>query len=338
MNQAGTNLKNFKVPTVSSGMIGGVVFFIVLIIVLYYIYTFLYSSGGVQSSINVVPSSVLDTTKLKNGGVIRSDAATRLTSGDSAVAQVVQAKGLSSGGQYTVTMWLSVYSTSPQTSGTGTIPLLDITAANQNTLLFVGLQPTDGTLVVNQGTGDAKDPVVGKFGLASPSSSSRSSLTSSSSPSPSSSSSFSSSVSPISSVSPSSSASATPMTTVYTGTDKCNIVNGIEYQRWVLIGIVSNGRTLDVYIDGKLSRSCVYNGMNSLGVTTGTADITVGRQTATSGSINGVFSTTEYYNYALTPDIMWGIYQTGPATTSTGSFFSNLFSTNIDLSMGTAKN
>jgi hypothetical protein len=310
MNQAGTNLKNFKVPTVSSGMIGGIVFFIVLIIVLYYIYTFLYSSGGVQSSINIVPSRVLDTAKLKNGGVIRCDATKVLTTTtgtgaqEYAVAQVLQGKGLSSGGQYTVTMWLSVYSTSPQTSGTATIPLLDITATGQRTLLFVGLQPTDGTLVVNQGTGSSRDASVGKYGLTSPSNN----------------------------------ASSTPMSAVHTGTDKCNIVNGIEYQRWVLIGIVSNGRTLDVYIDGKLSRSCVYNGPNDLGVTTGTADITVGRQTTTSGSINGVFSTTEYYNYALTPDIMWGIYQTGPATTTTGSFFSNLFSTNIDLSMGTAMN
>jgi hypothetical protein len=313
MNQAGTNLKNFKVPTVSSGMIGGIVFFIVLIIVLYYIYTFLYSSAGVQSSINIIPSKVLDTSKLKNGGVIRCDAkkdlsttaagtSTSTRTQEYAVAQVLQAKGLSSGGQYTVTMWLSVYSTSPQTSGTGTIPLLDITAAGQKTLLFIGLQPTDGTLVVNQGTGNSNDANVGKYGT-SPTTS-----------------------------------PATGMSALYTATDKCNIVNGIEYQRWVLIGIVANGRTLDVYIDGKLSRSCVYNGPNDLGVTTGTADITVGRQTATTGSINGVFSTTEYYNYALTPDIMWGIYQTGPATTSTGSFFSNLFSTNIDLSMGTAMN
>jgi len=312
MNQPGSTFKNLRVPTISSGMIGGIVFFIVLMIVLYYIYSFLYSSGGVQSSINIVPSNILDITKVKNGGVVRCDAAKVLTTAtatgaqESAVAQVVQAKGLSSGGQYTVTMWLSVYSTSPQTSGTATIPLLDITATGQRTLLFVGLQPTDGTLVVNQGTGSSRDAYVGKYGLSSPSNS----------------------------VSP----SATPMSAVHTGTDKCNIVNGIEYQRWVLIGIVANGRTLDVYIDGKLSRSCVYNGPNNLGVTTGTADITVGRQTATSGSINGVFSTTDYYNYALTPDIMWGIYQTGPATTTTGSFFSNLFSTNIDLSMGTAKN
>lgn len=302
------NLKNMKMPTVSSGMIGGVVFFIVIMVVLYYVYMFLYSSGGVQSSINIIPSGVLDKAKLKNGGVIRCDAHMSIggssspssgsSTGDQAVARVVDATGLTSGGQYTVTMWVSVYSTTPQTAGVGTIPLLDITSTGQNTLLFVGLTPVNGTLVVHQGTGDSSDGTVGPFGMTG-------------------------------------SASASPSST-YTSTDKCNIVNGIEYQRWILVGIVGNGRTLDVYIDGKLSRSCVYKGLNDLGATDGKANITVGRKNATAGTINGVFSTTEYYNYALTPDIMWGIYQSGPSITTTGNFFANMFNTNIDLSMGTA--
>ena len=295
------NLKNMKVPTVSSGMISGVVFFLVILIVLYYGYTFLYSSQGVQSSLNIVPGKVLDSTKLKSGGVIRCDAAKSLAGGDSAVAQFPGATGLTSGGQYSVTMWLSVYSTSLENSpNQATIPLLDITAPGKNTLLFIGLTPTNGTLVVNQGTGEAEDGTVGVRGMSS----------------------------------------AAGGTSQFTGSDRCNIVNGIEYQRWILVGVVSNGRTLDVYIDGKLSRSCVYKGLNSLGVgvTNGTADITVGRQNASTGAINGVFSTCDYYNYALTPDIMWSIYQNGPATSSSSSFFSSMFNTNIDLSMGTANN
>lgn len=292
------NLKNLKGPTVSSGMIGGVIFFIVILIVLYYVYTFLYSSGSSQSSLNMIPSNVLDTKSLTNGGVIRCDAAVAMGgTTDFAVAHKAGATGLTSGGQYTVTMWLSVYSTTPQTSGTATIPLLDITSSAK-TLLFVGLTPTNGTLVVHQGTGDSSDGTVGLFGMASP--------------------------------------TGTPSST-YTPSDRCNIVNGIEYQRWVLLGIVANGRTLDVYIDGKLSRSCVYKGLNDLGVTNGTASLTVGRQNGTTGKINGVFSTTDYFNYALTPDVMWSIYQNGPATSSTGGFFASMFNTNIDLSMGTSK-
>jgi len=293
------NFKNMGMPTVSSGMIGGVAFFIVLLIALYYMYTFLYSSATVQSSLNIIPSRVLDATQLKSGGVIRCDAAKPATIGSySAVAEFANASGLTSGGQYTVTMWVSIYSTSPQTSGLQTIPLLDITSSAK-TLLFIGLTPTNGTLVVNQGTGDAADGTVGPYGINTP-------VAAGSSP--------------------------------YTATDKCNIVNGIEYQRWVLVGVVASGTTLDVYIDGKLSRSCVYKGINDLGVTNGKATITVGRQSQTkqTGILNGVFSTTDYYNYALTPDIMWSIYQNGPATASSGSIFSSLFNTNIDLSMGTA--
>jgi hypothetical protein len=302
--QSGMNFKNMKMPTVSSGMIGGGVFFVIILIAIYYLYIFLYTSATVQASLNIIPSRVLDTTKLKNGGVIRCDAAKASTIGsDLAVAEFANATGLTSGGQYTVTMWLSVYSTSPQTAGSATIPLLDITATGKNTLLFIGLMPTNGTLVVNQGTGDAMDGTVGPFGM-----------------------------------------SPTPATgtSPYTSSDKCNIVNGIEYQRWILIGVVASGTTLDVYIDGKLSRSCVYKGMNSLGagVTDGKATITVGRQSSAknTGTLNGVFSTTEYYNYALTPDIMWSIYQNGPATASSAGMFSSLFDTNIDLSMGTANN
>ena len=302
VGQSGMNLKNMKMPTVSSGMIGGVVFFIVILIALYYIYTFLYNSESVLSSLNIIPNHVLDTAQLKNGSVIRCDAAKAATIGsDLAVAEFANATGLTSGGQYSVTMWLSIYSTSPQTSGLQTIPLLDI-SSTAKTLLFIGLTPTNGTLVVNQGTGEASDGIVGRLGMNNP---------------------------------------ASTGSSPYTATDKCNIVNGIEYQRWILIGVVASGTTLDVYIDGKLSRSCVYKGLNDLGVTNGKATITVGRQNRTNntGTLNGVFSSTDYYNYALTPDVMWNIYQNGPSTASSSSnFFTSLFNTNIDLSMGTANN
>lgn len=298
MMQTGVNLKNMKVPTVSSGMIGGVVFFLVLLILLYYIYLFLYNSASVESSFNIIPSNVTDKSQLKNGGLIRCDAvstSTKASNGDSAVANLQKATGLTSGGQYTVTMWLSVYSTSPQTSGTGTIHLLDITSTGK-TLLYMGLTPTNGTLVVRQGTADPANDGI-----------------------------------------PTLTSSMTPATTAtFANSDRCNIANAIEYQRWVLLGVIANGRTLDVYIDGKLSRSCVYSGINDLGVTTGIGEITVARKSTTTGMINGVFSSVEYYNYALSPGTMWSIYQNGPATSSTASFFTGLLNTNLDLSMGLA--
>ena len=312
------NLKNLKGPTVSSGMIGGVVFFIVILIVLYYVYSFLYSSGGTESSINVIPNAVLDKTKLLNGGVVRYTSTAAAASGaatSSAVAQAANQTGLTSGGQYSVTMWLSVYGATNPTNGQDAMHLLDISSV-AGTQLFVGLR-ADGTLSVRQGTNVAEDDAPNNMGVMG----NKWSMT------PSASASASASATP--------SASASTAST-FTRNDKCDILNAIEYQRWVLIGVVSNGRTLDVYIDGKLSRSCVYKGLNALGVDSGKGTITVGRQAAGGGSINGVLSTTDYFNYALTPDLVWSIYQNGPATASTGSFFNSMFNTNIDLSMGTA--
>jgi hypothetical protein len=296
MSQLGTNFNMKSVSARSSGMIGGVIFFAVLMIVLYYVYNFLYGSTAMNNqSISVIPSNVLDTTK-KGNGVIRCDATIPLKgSSDSAVAQV-DATGMTSGGQYAVTMWISVGSTTPQSSGTGPIPLLDITSSAK-TLLYIGLTPTNGTLIVHQGTGETADGSVGLYGMNQPTGSSP-----------------------------------------YSATDRCNIVNGIEYQRWILIAVVGNGRTLDVYIDGKLSRSCVYKGLNDLGVNTGKGTITVGRHNTTTGVINGVFSSVDYFNYSLTPDIIWSIYQSGPATTTSSSLMKRFFSTDIDLSMGLASN
>jgi hypothetical protein len=280
----------------SSGMIGGIVFFIVIMLVLYYVYNYLYgSTSSSNASISIIPAHVLDPKKLSSG-VIRCDAAVELSgSSDSAVAQIA-GTGLSSGGQYSVTMWISVGSTTPERSGTGTIPLLDI-SSSAKTLLFIGLTPTNGTLIVNQGTGDTTDGNVGVYGMNQASG-----------------------------------------TSPYSATDRCNIVNGIEYQRWILIAVVGNGRTLDVYIDGKLSRSCVYKGLNDLGVNTGNGMLTVGRQNETTGVINGVFSSVDYFNYSLTPDLIWSIYQSGPATTTSSSIMNKLFSTNLDLSFGMSSN
>lgn len=304
MSQSGMNFKNLKGQTVSSGMIGGVVFFIVILIILYYTYLFLYSSGGTDSSINLIPNAVLDKTKILNGGVIRYIAnATDASGTASSVAQAANQTGLTSGGQYSVTMWVSVYGATNPTNGQDAMHLLDISSV-AGTQLFIGLR-ADGTLSVRQGTNVQEDDAPNNMGIMG------------------------------NKWLPSSTNSNASDASRYTRNDKCDILNGIEYQRWVLIGVVSNGRTLDVYIDGKLSRSCVYKGLNALGVDSGKGTITVGRQAAGGGSINGVFSTTDYFNYALTPDVMWSIYQNGPATVSAGNFFNSMFNTNIDLSMGT---
>lgn len=270
--------------------------FILILIAFYYLYQFLYNSSGSLASTSLL-SSLTATTKGS-------------TTDPNSVA-VVNMTGVSQGGQYSVSMWVYVASTKANTSSV--IHLLDLTGGTSsakvgNTLLFIGLDPVNGTLVVRQSSaadGDTVMPVSG----STPSSRSYtlSSL-------------LTGYMSPSNSHTPSS----------YKTDDRCDIVNGIEYQRWVLVTVVASGRTLDVYLDGKLSRSCVYNGNNAIGVQTGNAVVTIGNRPAGVVPMTGYFSSADYYNYALTPDLIWEIYQGGPST-STSNFFSSLFSTDINL-------
>jgi len=118
----------------------------------------------------------------------------------------------------------------------------------------------------------------------------------------------------------------------YSSDDRCDILNGIEYQRWVLVSIVGNGRTLDVYIDGKLARSCVYAAPFGMLSPNGSATAYFGLNNG--GNLKGFFSNGTFYNYALSPAEIWALYQAGPSGYPTiGGFFKNLF--NVDVSFGT---
>lgn len=97
----------------------------------------------------------------------------------------------------------------------------------------------------------------------------------------------------------------------YTDTDtkKCDI-ESIDLQRWVCITAVLDGRTLDVYIDGKLSRSCVLDGMFK--VAGDSAKLLLGGPTG----FGGLIGQTQVANYAYSPDQVYRTYQNGPFDTS----------------------
>jgi hypothetical protein len=83
-------------------------------------------------------------------------------------------------------------------------------------------------------------------------------------------------------------------------------VNEIPLQRWVCVTIVSSGRVLDVYIDGKLQRSCVLD--NVVHVPRGALKLRLGE----SGGFGGRYSSVQMWSQQLTPDAIYGIYQMGP--------------------------
>jgi hypothetical protein len=101
-----------------------------------------------------------------------------------------------------------------------------------------------------------------------------------------------------------------PAITPYTDIDlkTCDIEN-VDLQRWVCITTVLNGRTLDVYIDGKMSRSCVLNGMFKVDSASG------GSLSVTLGGLfgfGGLIGQTRVADFAYSPDRVYQNYQSGP--------------------------
>jgi hypothetical protein len=276
----------------------GLVIFILVVVGLYYLYNFLYGKNPSSADIDILSSSIPTTQKAGSTASKNYAAATEI-------------RGILDGGQYSTSFWLYVADTKGFTSSGGTklAHLLEIsndrfntsTAQRGNTLLFVGLNPINGTLVVRQSSIEPTEQI-------------NNTLT------------------------------ATGMTSTkytldtlisgynagetYKNDDRCDIINGIEYQRWILVTVVGNGRTLDVYLDGKLARSCVYKGNFGLNSSKGVATAYFGLDN--NDSLKGYFASGKFYNYALTPDQIWALYQAGPTGYfNIGSFFKNLFNVNV---------
>jgi hypothetical protein len=97
----------------------------------------------------------------------------------------------------------------------------------------------------------------------------------------------------------------------------CNVAN-IPIQKWVNLAISVYGRTMDVYIDGKLVRTCLLPGIANIN---NSSDIYI----TPSGGFNGWTSNLQYYPGPLNPQEVWNIYSKG----YTGSYlnWSSMFNT-----------
>jgi len=99
-----------------------------------------------------------------------------------------------------------------------------------------------------------------------------------------------------------------------TVTHTCAVAN-IPLQRWVNLVISVYGRTMDIYIDGKLVKTCLLPGVASVN---NNANIYV----TPKGGFNGWTSKLQYYPNSLNPQECWNIYTNGYQ----GNMLSNLFS------------
>jgi hypothetical protein len=83
----------------------------------------------------------------------------------------------------------------------------------------------------------------------------------------------------------------------------CSVAN-VPIQKWVNLIVSVYGRSMDLYIDGKLVRTCLLPGVASVN---NNADVYV----TPSGGFEGWTSKFQYYPDALNPQQAWNIYLQG---------------------------
>ncbi|NDA89459.1 MAG: hypothetical protein EBY20_00885 [Alphaproteobacteria bacterium] len=93
----------------------------------------------------------------------------------------------------------------------------------------------------------------------------------------------------------------------------CSVTN-VPIQKWVNLLISTYGRTLDVYLDGKLVKTCVLPGVAKINQN---ADVYV----TPAGGFAGWTSKFQYFPNSTNPQTAWNIYQKGYGK----NWLSNLF-------------
>ena len=95
----------------------------------------------------------------------------------------------------------------------------------------------------------------------------------------------------------------------------CSIAN-IPIQRWINIIVSCYGRTLDIYLDGKLVRTCVLPGVAKID-SSATVFVTP------DGGFSGWTSLLQYWPTSFSPQQAWNVYQTGYGGSSWSQFIGN---------------
>ena len=101
----------------------------------------------------------------------------------------------------------------------------------------------------------------------------------------------------------------------------CNVSN-IPIQKWVNLLISTYGRTLDVYLDGKLVKTCVLPGVANV---IQEADVFV----TPNGGFSGWTSKLQYFATSTDPQAAWNIYKKGYGL----GFLSGLFKYQVKVAL-----
>jgi hypothetical protein len=94
----------------------------------------------------------------------------------------------------------------------------------------------------------------------------------------------------------------------------CTIQN-VKLQKWFNVIMSVYGNTVDLYLDGKLVRTCILTGpvtpTTGDTVQVGGGDITCSSSSAAAGDLIGYISSVVYKNDYFTPEEAWSIYSAG---------------------------
>lgn len=106
----------------------------------------------------------------------------------------------------------------------------------------------------------------------------------------------------------------------------------VDLQRWVNITVSVNGKTVDVYYDGKLARSCVLPSFFKVDAGGYSANLLA------YGGFGGEISTTTMYDSALNPEQVYKNYMAGPEPiTNIFTWLSSFFTPGITVSVQQSK-
>ena len=102
-------------------------------------------------------------------------------------------------------------------------------------------------------------------------------------------------------------------------------VRNVPLQKWVHLVVSVYGRTLDVYLDGKLVKTCLLPGIAKINPD---ADVYI----TPKGGFNGWTSNIHYYAKPINPEQAWNLYTKGfSGKGMLGSFISTDYSTKIKI-------
>jgi hypothetical protein len=106
----------------------------------------------------------------------------------------------------------------------------------------------------------------------------------------------------------------------------------LDLQRWINLTVAVNGRTVDVYYDGKLARSCVLPSFFKVDAGGYSANLLA------YGGFGGEIATVQMYDAALNPEQVYKNYMAGPEPiTNVYDWFKSFFAPDVTVTVQPSK-